>query len=69
MIFASSSYHLLAWITKKTNSTEACYFQRKMNKDLHAFLKRKRSAHILVVTTNIGYSVVFKLSATFCKVL
>ena len=49
---------LFAWITKKTNSREASYFQRKKDKNLHAILKEKRSTHILV-ETNLH----FKLSA------
>ena len=49
--FAASvtSKKLFARITKKTNSREAFYFQRIMDKNVLAILKEKRSTHILVV--------------------
>ena len=49
------SYYLLAWINKKTNNREACYFQRKKDKNLHAISKEQRTNHILLVI-NLHFS-------------
>ena len=44
--------YLLGSPLKKTNSREACFFQRKRNKYLHdAILKGERAKHIVVVTS------------------
>ena len=48
-VFLPNTY-LLGSPLKKTDSREACFFQRKRNKYLHAILKGERTKHIVVVT-------------------